>query len=184
MKSLLTLILVGLCAVVGNAAASGPISLNPSSSWVLPVLVQVNTKGKVTHVSAAFELTPYYDKLLRKNISELITGPAILRKQPVSSQLVINMALHTTPRDEGGYYAQFAYVSSSPLPSEPLHWVHVDGHRLVLAGNNFRLQTGPRYWNNGPHAYPQSGAQPQQSFRATQSNAPQPQARAPAPGGH
>ena len=107
----------------------------------MPVLVQVNAQGRVTDMSPAMELTPQLTRLLRSNVDELISGPAIVRGKPIASQVVLNMALQATPQEQGNYLAQFTYVSSSPVPNGSWYWVHIDGHRLALAergsGRNF-----------------------------------------------
>ncbi len=126
------------------------ISLNQSTPRSMPVLVQVNAMGKVTNVSPSVELTPQLNRLLRSNLDELITGPAIFRGKPIASQFVVNLALQATPQEQDKYSAQFAYLSSSPVPSGSWYWVHIDGHRLALAErgsfnrNRFSDQPGPR----------------------------------------
>lgn len=138
MKRLYVMTLAGaLCAATGMAsAASGSFdsgSLNSFKSQFLPVLVQVNSAGKVTEASPAVTLPPAVARLLRQNLDELITGPANVKGQPISSQFIMNMALQTTPREDGKYDARFAYISTSPVPSGSWYWVHIDGHRLALA---------------------------------------------------
>lgn len=117
-------------------AASG--SLNQFTPRVMPVLVQVNAQGRVTDMSPAMELTPQLTRLLRSNVDELISGPAIVRGKPIASQVVLNMALQATPQEQGNYLAQFTYVSSSPVPNGSWYWVHIDGHRLALAERGSR----------------------------------------------
>ncbi len=135
MKRISALILLGSLAAAGGAAATGSQSLNESQSGVMPVLVQVNANGKVTRVSPATALAPRYQRLLRHNIEALVSGPAMNRHKAVSRQVVMNVALKTTPRPDGSYDAHFAYVSMSALPSMPMHWraAAIDGHGLALA---------------------------------------------------
>lgn len=146
MKRLSTLSLLGAMTVAGNAAATGPHSLNDFKFGLLPVYVQVNASGRVTRVSPSVELSPHYDRLLRANIKELITGPATRHSKGVSSAFVINMALKTTPRSDGSYDAQFAYVSAKPVPFGLSHWARIDGHQLTLVrdADNF----GSQHWND------------------------------------
>ena len=137
MKRFQTILLFGMLSVGANAAMADSFSLNSFPSRVLPVLVQVNSHGTVTDASPATELSPALNRLLRKNLDELISKPATDKHgRPMSSQFVINVALQASPRQEGDYDAQFAYVSSAPVPSGSWYWVHIDGHRLALASRN------------------------------------------------
>jgi hypothetical protein len=132
MKKFRALALLGL-SVAGSGAAMGTSqSLNEFTPTVLPVLVQVDSHGKVTAVSPSIELSPRFERLLRQTVDELITKPASDHGRPVASQFVMNLALGTSPRSDGAYDARFAYVSMSPVPSGSWYWVHVDGHRLAL----------------------------------------------------
>ena len=127
-------VLIGVSPLAMAASAS----LNQFTPRVMPVLVQVNAQGRVTDMSPAMELTPQLTRLLRSNVDELISGPAIVRGKPIASQVVLNMALQATPQEQGKYLAQFTYVSSSPVPSGSWYWVHIDGHRLALAERGSR----------------------------------------------
>jgi hypothetical protein len=111
-------------------------SLNEFRPGVMPVLVHVDARGKVTDVSPSVELSPKVNRLLRQNLDELITKPATDHGRPVSSQFVINLAMQASPRADGDYLARFVYVSSSPVPSGQWYWVHIDGHRLALANRS------------------------------------------------
>ncbi|MGB3268863.1 MAG: hypothetical protein WBA65_02805 [Rhodanobacter sp.] len=125
-----------LLAGTGPALASSA-SLNGFTPRVLPVLVQVNARGKVTDASPAMKLSPRLARLLRENLDEMISQPAVDRHgRPVSSQFVINLALQAASRAEGAYDARFAYVSASPVPAGSWYWVHIDGHRLALANQH------------------------------------------------
>lgn len=158
MKRLSTVVLLGAMAATGSAAATGSFSLNQFNSGVLPVLVQVNAHGKVTRVSSSTQLAPRIERLLRKNIQELITGPAKNHNRQVSSQFVMNVTLKTAPRPDGSYDAQFVYVSANPIPAGPMHWVSIDGHRLALArdGDMFRSGDRPDYSRSYHQSYPSS----------------------------
>jgi hypothetical protein len=132
MKRFQTCLALGLLATSTTAAAIESQSLNRFTPHVLPVLVQVDAKGKVTNVSPAMELSPKFDKLLRSSLDEMIHQPAMVHNHPTASQFVITLALRATPRDDGRYDAKFAYVSVSPVPSGQWVWSHEDGHRLAL----------------------------------------------------
>ena len=130
-----------LLAGTGTAMASS-VSLNGFTPKVLPVLVQVNARGKVTDASPAMKLSPRLARLLRENLDEMISQPAVDKHgRPISSQFVINLALQAVSRAEGEYDARFAYVSASPVPAGSWYWVHIDGHRLALASQ--RSLDGP-----------------------------------------
>lgn len=143
MKLFHALVIAGTLIAAGNTALADSGSLNHFKPRYLPVLVQVDSKGKVTDVSPSIQLTPQFDRLLHQNLDNLITGPAIDHGRPISSQFVINLALQVSPRKEGDYLAKFAYMSISPVPSGSWYWVHVDGHRLELASRN-SLDRQPR----------------------------------------
>ena len=124
----------GILAICAGAAVAGPASLNQFRPKVMPVLVQVNSHGKITSVSPAIELTPKLTRLLRENLDEMISRPATDKQgHPISSQFVINLAVHATPHSNGDYNVRFAYVSTSPVPAGSWYWVHINGVRLALA---------------------------------------------------
>lgn len=135
----------GVLAICTGAAAAGPASLNQFRPKVMPVLVQVNSQGKVIEASPAFELTPRLTRLLRANLDEMISHPATDKQgHPVSSQFIINLATQATPLSKGTYSVRFAYVSASPVPAGSWYWVHINGVQLALApqhSNNFRQRT-------------------------------------------
>ncbi|HWX67030.1 MAG TPA: hypothetical protein VNZ27_11460 [Rhodanobacter sp.] len=153
MKRFHLMALAGVLTVGGNAAMASSGSLNEFRPGVMPVLVHVDAKGKVTDVSPSMELAPRMNRLLRQNLDELISKPATEHGRPVSSQVIINLALQITPRKEGDYLAQFAYVSSSPVPSGSWYWVHIDGHRLALA-NRSGIYRQPRFHFDTQRGYP------------------------------
>jgi hypothetical protein len=132
MKRYRPLILLGLLTAAAPVVATDSMSINHFTPKVLPVLVQVDSHGKVTDVSPSIELAPLYDRLLRQALDEMITQPAKDHGRPMSSQFVMNLALRTTPRADGRYDAKFVYVSTSPVPAGSWYWVHIDGHRLAL----------------------------------------------------
>ena len=156
MKRLSVLVLIGALTAVGSAAATGSFSLNEFKSGVMPVLVQVNALGRVTRLSSSTQLSPRYQRLLRENIGELVTGPAKERNKAVSSQFVLNVTLKTTPRTDGSYDAQFVYVSIKPLPFGPMHWVSIDGHQLALArdGDMYRSRDNFDHSRSYRQSYP------------------------------
>ena len=156
MKRLSTFLLLGAMTATGTAAATGSFSLNEFKPGVMPVLVAVDAHGNVTRVSPSTHLAPRYQRLLRENIQELVTGPATKRNKAVSSQFVLNMTMKASPRSDGSYDAHFAYVSVKPVPSGPMHWVNVDGHRLALAHDSDRFLPKDHAGFYGPYrpSYP------------------------------
>lgn len=135
---------LGALIISSGLATAGSGSLSEFVPKVLPVLVQVDSHGKVTSVSPATELTPKLNRLLRANLNEMIVSPAIDKKgRPMSSQFVINLALHAAPRPDGDFDVKFAYVSTAPVPAGSWFWVHTDGRQLALASQSSR--------NRGPY---------------------------------
>lgn len=143
-----------------SAAVASSASLTQFTPRVMPVLVQVSAQGKVTGISPSQDLTPALARLLRSNVQELISGPALVRGKPMPSQLVLNMALQATPTERGKYSAQFTYVSSSPVPSGSWYWVHIDGHRLALAEQGSRRTFERLPDQRVHHAQPMRNAAP------------------------
>ena len=139
MKPLLPLALFAMLAVGSGTATASVESLNEFRHQVLPVLVQVDAQGKVTDASPARRLSPQLDRLLRQNLAEMVSKPAIDRHgKPIASQVIINVALQASPRAEGDYDANFAYISTKPVPMGSWYWMHIDGHRLALANRDNR----------------------------------------------
>lgn len=154
MKPFLPLVVFGMLTVGSGAVLASSWSLNEFKPKVMPVLVQVDSQGKVTDASPANELPPRFDRLLRENLDQMITKPATDRHgRPISSQFIINLTLEATPRPEGDYSARFAYVSSKPVPSGSWYWVHIDGHRLALADRNSFRRTEHFHYNDNRPAY-------------------------------
>ena len=152
MKRFSIMMFAGVLAVGANAAMADSRSLNEFRPGVMPVLVHVDARGKVTEVSPSAELSPKISRLLRQNLDELITKPATEHGRPISSQFVINLAMQASPREDGDYLARFVYVSSSPVPNGSWYWVHIDGHRLALTDrNDFSRQQ--RFHNNDRREY-------------------------------
>lgn len=108
-------------------------SLNQFPVRVLPVLVNVDSKGRIVNVASAYQLSPRFNRLLTKNVSEMISKPAVDKQgHAVSSQFVLNLAMQATPREDGNYDTEFRYVSAQPVPSGRWGWAHTDGYDLAL----------------------------------------------------
>lgn len=141
MTRLRFLAVLGISLVAAQAAIASE-SLSDFPMRTLPVLVNVDSAGKITSASPATQLPPAMDRLLRTNLDEMVSGPAHYRGKAISSQCIINVALQASPRSDGKYDAGFAYLSSQPVPIGRWHWVNLDGRRLMLASDDFprRLQ--------------------------------------------
>lgn len=170
MKRLRFLTVLGISLVAGQAAIASE-SLSDFPMRTLPVLVNVDSSGKITSASPALDLPPVMARLLRTNLDEMVSGPAHWKGKPVSSQCIINVALKASPRDDGKYDAGFAYLSAQPVPIGRWHWVNLDGRRLMLANDDWPRRS-PFQGRMGPDP---------SSFRGTyQRNVPMP-AMAPTP---
>ncbi|MEP6898819.1 MAG: hypothetical protein ABI870_09835 [Rhodanobacter sp.] len=145
-------------------------SLNEFTPKVMPVLVHVDARGNVTDVSSSTELSPRFDRLLRQNLDEMIDRPAIEHGHPVSSQFVINLALNVTPRKEGDYFANFRYVSASPVPNGSWYWVKIDGHRLALANRSGLFRGAPDF----EHRWTREQDQYQRQYQGNPQRSPMP----------
>ncbi|MFK2876969.1 hypothetical protein [Rhodanobacter hydrolyticus] len=156
-----------------GAIANDLMTLNPFPHRVEPVLVQVDTHGKVTEASPAYSLPPKMGRLLNTNLGEMIHAPAIDKSgKPIPSQFVMNVALQAKPSGAGNYEAHFAYVSTEPVPPGSWYWVHLDGDRLALASRD-RFPSGRRFM---PMEHYHGGYQP--NYRG--SNRPSPATATPA----
>ena len=139
MKTFRLSLALSALTVFSGMAAAGSGSLSEFIPKVLPVLVQVDSHGKVTGASPAMQLPPKLRRLLRANLDEMVSAPAIDKKgRPMSSQFVMNLALHTSPRPDGDFDVKFAYVSTSHVPAGSWYWVHTDGRELALASQSSR----------------------------------------------
>ena len=153
MKRFCAFLVLGTLAA-GQGAMATSMSINQFTPRVLPVLVQVDSHGKVTDVSPSVELAPRYDRMLRQTLEKMITKPASHHGRAVASQFIINLGLETASRPDGNYDARFVYVSTAPVPPGSWYWVHIDGHQLALRSRNHvpprqRFYERPAYyWPN------------------------------------
>lgn len=141
-----------LAAFSQLALAQDGGSLNGFRNHAFPVLVRVNDQGRVTDVQPSVTLSPRTDRLLRANLSEMISKPAMNKGRPVSSIFVIQLALHTEKQSDGRYRAHFSYVSSLPVPAGSWYWSRINGHRLALVEDTVhghrRYLPGLRSWGS------------------------------------
>lgn len=147
MRSLLISFVVVTALLGGTSAvADDSMSLNQFPHRFEPVLVQVNTEGKVTQASPAYSLPPNMTRLLNANLDEMIHAPATDKHgKPISSQFVMNVALQAKPDGTDAYQAHFVYVSTRPVPPGNWYWVHLTGDRLALASQDMHFNNRRPY---------------------------------------
>ncbi|WP_146742239.1 hypothetical protein [Oleiagrimonas sp. MCCC 1A03011] len=125
-------------AVTTAFAAQTSVKANSAADAdmrTLPVLVHVDKQGTVTDVTPAYKVRPSLVKVLRATLNKMITKPAQDHGKPISSDVVVTLALHVMEKKDGTHAANFQYVSMKPLPAGSWHWVHTPDHRLAL-GNH------------------------------------------------
>ncbi len=128
-----------LALLVGmTVARAADNSLSGFPHKTVPVLVKVDSHGKVTQISPAIELSPRYRSLIRQSIQEMITGPAIYHGRAISSQLVMFLVSEARLREDGRYDVQFTSVKNQPVPAGSWFWLHDNGHRLALVSDSDR----------------------------------------------
>lgn len=148
---------------LGATPSSDKTPSDKASKRVIPVLVTINTHGKVTEVDPAFRLSPKYKDLLSKTLSAMIKTPAREHGKPVTSQLLMSMQLKAEANPDGNYAVHFAYVNSKQMPTGSWYWVHTSQHQLRLAN---RYATGsPTVSFGGPLQLPSSTSLPITSSR-------------------
>lgn len=124
-------------AMLGSVAMASSMSLTHFKPRVMPVLVGVNAKGHVTRVLPSTELSPKLQRLLTENLGEWIVRPAMVKGRAMASQMIVNVALRATPRKDGNYDVNFAYVSMLPSPfGAAAHWVWKDSDQLALVSDS------------------------------------------------
>jgi len=118
------------CAIAGFAgtalASSG--SLVEFKPQVMPVVVQVDARGKVTDILPSEQLTPRLQQMLVKQIDAWIVKPATVKGHPVGSRFIVEVAMQAKPRKDGNYDASFVYVKSLAMPfGGAVHWNVING---------------------------------------------------------
>lgn len=139
MKRIDLVLLAGAMVMLSGAAVASSAALSASKPKVMAVLVEVNAHGHVTRVLPSIELSPRFQRLLRSDLGEWITRPAIVKGHAVASQMIVDVALRATPRKDGDYDTRFVYVSSLPSPygGASAHWVwsHNDNQLALVSGS-------------------------------------------------
>lgn len=167
--------MLALMAAHGAALAepASPATKDADHRQVIPVLVKVDARGRVSDINPAFRLSPKLSRLLEDNLQEIVTAPANNKDgRAVSSQFIANMALTTLTAEDGRPAVQFTYVSSQSIPRGEWSWAHVDNRNLALVNRDqpirggeriepsFRSMNPPRAPSNGgPTSPPAGGSQ-------------------------
>lgn len=115
-----------------SAAIARPVAQKSPERRIVPVLVRVNSHGKVTDASPAYDMRASFNRVLKSTLDKMISKPAMDHGHPVASQFVINLAMDLVPQGKDRYGVKFSYVSSKPLPSGQWVWVHRPHARLAL----------------------------------------------------
>ena len=132
MKHFYRMLLGAVLLVAGPVVMASSLSLTSFTPRVMPVLVHVNSLGKVTEVQPSATLPPGLQRLLASSLRQWISKPAMINNHPVASQSIVNVALHAAPRKDGKYDASFAFVSILPAPFASGYWSTKDGTQLAL----------------------------------------------------
>ncbi|MGB8635503.1 MAG: hypothetical protein WCD66_02365 [Rhodanobacteraceae bacterium] len=129
------LLAISLVCAGSLQAMAGPAS--GDKQRVIPVLVNVNTKGEVTRIDPAVTLRPVISKALQQTVKGMIHKPAMKDGKAISSQFVLNLAIVSDKQADNEY--TFSYVSAQPVPSGSWHWTHrgagQGGPRYALQSN-------------------------------------------------
>lgn len=146
---------IGALALASFGCAATELTVARYEQGIVPVLVSVNSQGKVTHVQASQNLKPSLSKLLRKNLEEAIVAPALRDDKPVNAQIVMRMKLDLTPTEDGRYAARFLPVESKQVPYGAWFWL-LDGDRYALVDD----VRGPPVLRQAPPPEPRRQARP------------------------
>jgi hypothetical protein len=173
MKSLQVGLLGCVVAAFAGPAMASSGSLVEFTPRVMPVVVQVNAKGRVTDILPSQQLEPWAREMLVEQIGAWIAGPAMDHGRPMASRFIMEVAMRVQPRKDGKYDANFVYVKSIPLAyGGALHWDVINGGlELALVADG----TGPRA-NHTLHHFARIPLHP---LRQSQSPRPLPHASAP-----
>lgn len=128
MKTLRTGLLACAVAAFAETAMASSGSLIEFKPQVMPVVVQVNSEGRVTDILPSQQLAPWLRQMLDRQIDAWITQPTTDHGKPVGSRFIMEVAMRVQPRKDGKYDANFVYVKSLPLAyGGALHWDVING---------------------------------------------------------
>lgn len=122
-----------LAGLMSPAALSASSNATTPESHVVSLLVHVNAKGEVTDIDPAYKLRSDLKQVVSNVVHKMITKPATNKDgKPMSSQLVLVLALKTQSSENGKANVKVDYISSRPVPIGVWHWVHLPNQRLAL----------------------------------------------------
>lgn len=137
MKTTFALTLAVLMYLVCGFAAVTAQNAPAGESHTLPVLVKVDSKGKVGDISSAYSISPAFQKLIHATLAKMITKPAMKKGKPVASQFVITFGVIKQQVASGQTSVSLKYLGSKALPPGNWHWVRdKQDDKLALANAN------------------------------------------------
>lgn len=90
---------------------------------LLPVYVQVNDQGQITHMDAAGDLNAGLTRLVRATLEQMITNPAHDKDgHAIASQFIITLSIHSIKQDDDSYKSSMRYVSAKLVPAGNWSW--------------------------------------------------------------
>jgi len=126
--SLVSSFVLAAASMQANAAVA---VLQPVERDVVPVFVAVDKKGKVTELLASVRLKPSMERLLERNVTELVASPMIEDGKLNGRQFVVNMKLQSAATSDGKYNVRFVPVDSLSVPRGNWAW-SLSGDRYAL----------------------------------------------------
>lgn len=115
-------------------------SLSPLDPPFLPVLVRVNSSGKISKVSPATTLSPDLTRQMDNDLEKIVTEPSVENYGRSFGQFVVNLALDVTPRPDGRFDAKFRMVSVDPVPAGEWYWVKINGWYSLSSESGLGVQ--------------------------------------------
>lgn len=131
MKHFLGSCCIAALASVSFASSATELTVASFEPGVMPVLVSVDKHGDVTRIQSSQTLKPSLNRLLRKNLKEMITGPGVKDDQAINTQIVLRMTLKRTPLEDGRVAVSFVPVDGKVVPKGAWAW-KLDGGRYAL----------------------------------------------------
>jgi hypothetical protein len=139
-------VIVTLAAVLVLASGFKPAfskGSNDKGLRIIPVIVHVDSKGKVTEAKPAYELRPAFVRAIRQTLDQMITKPARRNGKPIRSQLVVTLGMQIVKTANGKSSVSFRYISSKPLPDGSWFWTHTSDNKLALSNQHSIYMAGP-----------------------------------------
>ncbi len=140
MRRLITLSLSSVIILAMHGAACAQSAPPEEHRQVLPVLVKMDSKGEIAHLSPATRLPMKLQRLLRNNLDEIVAGPGNDRLgHSGSGQFIANMALDVTPIDDDTQSVHFVLVSTQPVAAGSWIWSQANGGQPTLVNRDRQL---------------------------------------------